>query len=217
MKIACNQPNFIPWAPYFDLISKVDIFFILDTVQPGKKNFIVRNKIVNPNKNLIKWITVPIEKKLKYSPMYENKLLIDTKINHYNIIKNNYIKFINDKKDKLLSKICLENNSKYFSEYNFNIIKEICKFIGIKTKFKLFSEYFQKDVLQNKTTDYLVKDIIKREKATTYINFQNGIEKKIKPYDDEIFFKSNSVSLIKQNPYFFHQKINLVMSILFYI
>ena len=50
MKIACNQPNYIPWYPFFHLIQSVDKFFILDVVKPGKKNYIVRNKIISNKK-----------------------------------------------------------------------------------------------------------------------------------------------------------------------
>ena len=53
MKIACNQPNYIPWYPFFHLIQSVDKFFILDVVKPGKKNYIVRNKIIS--NNLVKY------------------------------------------------------------------------------------------------------------------------------------------------------------------
>lgn len=113
---------------------------------------------------------------------------------------------MNDKKEKLLKDVFLENNEIIFSKYNLYIIKKICKFLNIKTKFILFSKYFDKKVLEKEKTYSLIKEIIKREKVTHYINFQNGIEKKIKPYDDYSFFESNKISLIKQDAKFFYSE-----------
>ena len=65
MIIACNQPNYIPWYPYFHLIKSVDKFFLLDVVKAGKKNFIVRNKILDKNNKEV-WLTIPLKKEEKY-------------------------------------------------------------------------------------------------------------------------------------------------------
>ena len=44
MIIACNQPNYIPWYPYFHLIKSVDKFFLLDVVKAGKKILLLEIK-----------------------------------------------------------------------------------------------------------------------------------------------------------------------------
>ena len=46
----------------------------------------------------------------------------------------------------------------------------------------------------------LLKEILIKEKCKYYLNFKNGIEKKIPPYDDLSFFKKNKIKLLKQNP-----------------
>ena len=61
MKIAINQPNYLPWLPYFHLISSVDKFYFLDNVITANGgSFINRNKLILNNKNY--WITVTVKK-----------------------------------------------------------------------------------------------------------------------------------------------------------
>lgn len=58
MKIAINQPTYLPWMGYFDLIDQVDLFVILDNVQFAKQSWQQRNRI-RTDKGL-QWLTVPV-------------------------------------------------------------------------------------------------------------------------------------------------------------
>ncbi len=58
LKIAINQPTYLPWVGYFDLIDQVDLFVILDNVQFVKQSWQQRNRI-RTDKGL-EWLTVPI-------------------------------------------------------------------------------------------------------------------------------------------------------------
>lgn len=42
---AVNQPTFLPWAGYFELLAKADVFIILDNVQFSKPSWQNRNRI----------------------------------------------------------------------------------------------------------------------------------------------------------------------------
>jgi len=55
VKIACHQPNFCPWFPFFYKMAMVDIFVILENVQFEKNGFQNRYKAGNG-----KWVTIPV-------------------------------------------------------------------------------------------------------------------------------------------------------------
>jgi len=58
LKIAINQPTYLPWMGYFDLIDQVDLFVILDNVQFVKQSWQQRNRIKTANG--LQWLTVPV-------------------------------------------------------------------------------------------------------------------------------------------------------------
>jgi hypothetical protein len=55
IKVACHQPNFCPWLPYFYKMAMVDVFIILLNVQFEKNGFQNRYKTCND-----KWVTNPV-------------------------------------------------------------------------------------------------------------------------------------------------------------
>ena len=58
MKIAINQPTYLPWIGYFDLIDEVDMFVLLDNVQFVKQSWQQRNRIKTAAG--LQWLTVPV-------------------------------------------------------------------------------------------------------------------------------------------------------------
>lgn len=60
MRIAINQPYFIPYAGFFRLLSAVDIFVIYDDVQYSSQSWVNRNKLLNAwgESN---WLTIPLK------------------------------------------------------------------------------------------------------------------------------------------------------------
>ena len=59
MKVVINQPTYLPWIGYFDLIDQADLFVVLDNVQFVKQSWQQRNRIKTPNG--LQWLTVPVE------------------------------------------------------------------------------------------------------------------------------------------------------------
>lgn len=58
MKIAISQSNYIPWAGYFGLISKCDVFVFLDDVQFTSRDWRSRNSIKTVDG--LKWLSIPV-------------------------------------------------------------------------------------------------------------------------------------------------------------
>ncbi|MBC11322.1 MAG: hypothetical protein CMP32_05360 [Rickettsiales bacterium] len=198
MIIACNQPNYIPWYPYFHLIKSVDKFFLLDVVKAGKKNFIVRNKILDNNNKEI-WLTIPLKKEEKYKNICHTYIDESFKKKHLKHILHNYNKSLDVDLKNIIENIYYYD-SLNLHKFNTHIIKTICDFLKIKTKIILISEYLNTNKIVFKDVRTLLKQILLKEKCEVYLNFKNGIEKKIPPYDDLSFFRNNKIKLLKQNP-----------------
>ena len=76
MNCAVMQPNYFPWAGYFNLINKADTFVFLDDAQFSKSNWHNRNSILVKQKKI--WITVPLKKsKLKIGGNFINSSQIN--------------------------------------------------------------------------------------------------------------------------------------------
>jgi hypothetical protein len=58
LKIAINQPTYLPWMGYFDLVDQVDLFVVLDNVQFVKQSWQQRNRIRAGSG--LQWLTVPV-------------------------------------------------------------------------------------------------------------------------------------------------------------
>lgn len=65
MKLAMMQPSFLPWAGYFELMLKSEIFIILDDFQFSAQSFHQRNRLY-VTKSQVGWYTVPVKKKLSF-------------------------------------------------------------------------------------------------------------------------------------------------------
>ena len=58
MKVAINQPTYLPWLGYFDLIDSVDLFVVLDNVQFARQSWQQRNRIKTAAG--LQWLTIPV-------------------------------------------------------------------------------------------------------------------------------------------------------------
>lgn len=59
MNLAINQPTYLPWLGYFDLIDQVDLFVVLDCVQFEKQSWQQRNRIRTSQG--LQWLAVPVK------------------------------------------------------------------------------------------------------------------------------------------------------------
>ena len=65
MIVAIQQPEHLPWIGFFNKMIQCDLFVYLDNVQFKRRYFENRNRI--KTNDGIKWHTVPVNSKGKYS------------------------------------------------------------------------------------------------------------------------------------------------------
>ena len=165
MKISIVQPTYLPWVGYFKMISESDLFIFLDDVQLERRSFQSRNKIL-VNK-LPKLISVPINKKNKF-----DQLINQVEINydgdwvqkHLRTIYLNYKNHPYFDENYLMIKNVLEKNEIKLLDLNCLLIKKICSYLDIKTKFE-FSSNFK---IEKKKSEKIL-GLLKAAGATKYL------------------------------------------------
>ena len=183
MKIAIMQPYFFPYIGYFQLIHSVDIYANLDHVSFMKRSYMVRNKLKND-------VTIG----LQVNNGSQNKKCNEVTVNFENRWIDKTIKTLQtiygrEKNfDCVMDSIILNNfkESKIsVSEFNFNIIKNICSFLDIERNFINTTE----GITDRKKGDGLI-DISKKYGSFNYINAIGGRKLYTKDY-----FLCNNIQL----------------------
>jgi hypothetical protein len=195
MKVGVWQSNYIPWKGYFDYINRVDIFCFYDEVQYTKNDWRNRNQIFG-NDNLF-WLTIPVESKytknkISEVPVQNNKILR----NHFKSIQQSYSKA--PFKTEILELIYDSYHPISpitLSELNHSLLKLICNYIGIKTKFVNSKDY----KLKNTRMDRLIH-LLTQLKSTTYLSGLNA-KNYIIGNEKEFYSKNINLEWIEYGPY----------------
>jgi len=196
MKIGIMQPYFLPYIGYFQLIDSVDVYVNLDHVSFMKRSYMTRNIIkdnvrvgvhvhsASQNKNC-REIYVNFEK--NYNDKFKKTLhQLYSKSPNYNIVN-----------DEIINPCFVDDNIN-ISDFNFNLIKKISKYLLIQTEFIDTSV----GLTNKKKGDGLI-EITKSLNGDSYINAIGGQSL----YDKEYFLENGiELSFIKMsdniiNPY----------------
>ncbi|MDX9973677.1 MAG: WbqC family protein [FCB group bacterium] len=92
MIVAALQPGYLPWAGYFNLMKRADLFVIEDSLQYTKQDWRNRNRIRTREGSAL--LTVPVRKGAVTDRI--NEVLIDNRQpwgrRHWSLIEQNYAK-----------------------------------------------------------------------------------------------------------------------------
>lgn len=165
-KIAIVQSNYIPWKGYFDLINMVDEFILYDDAQYTKRDWRNRNRIKTAGG--LKWLTIPVETKGKYSQAIKDTRISDPQWGkkHWIALVQQYkpARFFNRYKE-IFENLYLNSNERYLSLINYKFLRAVNQIIGIDTTIRFSSEF---DMGEGKTEKLL--NICKACNATTYVS-----------------------------------------------
>ena len=135
MKVGIMQPTYLPWAGYFEMISKVDLFILLDNVQFEKQSWQQRNRIRNASGEML--LTVPVKTAARFP-----QKICDVEINqdsnfarkHIESIRHSYSKTIYF--DEFFPDLCniLKTPTNSLALYNESLIRLICTHLQISTE-----------------------------------------------------------------------------------
>lgn len=201
MKLGIMQPYFLPYIGYFQLLNAVDKYVIYDNIQYTKKGWINRNRILQNGKDLM--ITIPLEKDSDYLDIKDRYLSVGfDKKKLLNQIRESYRKApYFDMLMPLIERIVNYDDTNLF-HYIDNSIREICKYLDIKTEIIISSTL---DIDHSLKGQDKVIAICKELKATDYYNAIGGQEL----YSPEEFKKENiNLYFISSNPIEYKQFAN---------
>lgn len=134
-KIAILQSNYIPWKGYFDLINAVDEFILYDEAQFTRRDW--RNRNCIPTKDGLKWLTIPVEVKGRFTQKIRETKVVDESWGkkHWKTLAQNYAKAPFFKEfEGLLEDLFLNTPDGLLSEINYKFLKALCEILGIRTK-----------------------------------------------------------------------------------
>ena len=173
MKIAVNQPNYIPWLGYFDLIDTVDKFIFLDDVEYTRNSVISRNKISNLS-GKSRWLSLSLNKTSFHDSISQKSLLSSCLDSHLNIISDYYRKspYYEEVYDFLYYNYT-KNNSEKLSQFNADLIKNICELIGISCDFFYSSNIYMCNSVKGTKKIFCLID---KFQYRNYYNFSKGID-----------------------------------------
>ncbi len=168
MIITVHQPQYLPWAGYFDKIDQSDIFVILDNVQFKKNEWQNRNRI--KTSQAWQWITVPI---LHSFPEEIRRIRIDNKTEwgrkHLNTLITNYSKTRFFRDYITFFEDIYNREWDYLVDLNMEIIYYLINVLGLKKEIILSSSL----QLSKEPTGRLI-DICKLIGEDTYLSGQGG-------------------------------------------
>jgi len=161
------QPYLFPYLGYFQLITAVDKFVILDDVNFINKGWINRNRILINGKASM--FTVPLEQ------ASQNKLIKDIQVAKDKKWTNKFLKSIEMAYKKAphfnavypLIKANLEREESSISELIYLGLLDLCKYMNIPTEIEPHAAVYQTAGLHGQDK---ILEICKQSGATQYIN-----------------------------------------------
>jgi hypothetical protein len=184
-RIAIVQSNYIPWKGYFDLISSVDEFVLLDDIQFTRRDWRNRNLIKTPTGR--QWLTVPVKSKGRYRQSIRETNL-DGMLwasNHWRSLHANYRRAPHFKEISNTLMPLYKSSYKTISDLNTVFITEICKLLNISTKIIQSSQF----TLAARKNQLLIS-ICQQAGADTYVTGP-----KAKKYLDENLFRDANIKV----------------------
>jgi hypothetical protein len=186
MKIAIMQPTFLPWLGFFSLIQSVDKFVFLDDVQFDKRSWQQRNYILSDKKPHL--LTVPVMSKGKVNQKI-NEVRVDNTSNfkrkHLSSLHHAYSKTPFFANATSIIQQTYMKEIQFLSDFNIDLISNICTFIDMKTEFIRSSKLN----LAGEKDDKLI-EICKVVNASQYVTVQGSLT-----YLNEKKFARNKIDL----------------------
>lgn len=186
MKIAVQQPNFMPWAGYFSSIISVDIFVFFDNAKFGSKPKRMSRNLINNIDGRKKYLSLDISGTLINKNICDCIILKNCIEKHLLLIKDFYKKapYFIEVYEILVEAYQFKNFN--LSLFNINLIKLICDLLKIKKNFLICSKDFPNKLISSQ--DYII-NIVKNLGGSEYFTPKNGVKNGI--YDIKQFLSQN--------------------------
>lgn len=192
MIVAANQPYFIPYIGFWQLINHADVFVILDDYAYINRGWVNRNRVLSNGEPT--YISIALEK------ASQNKLINETFLSEQDfgkLLKSLhylYHKASNFEEGYHLMESIFASTERNLAKFLQNSMQEISQYLGVTTKFVLSSEMEGNNQYKR---EYRIYDQCARLGADTYVNAIGGTDL----YDFEEFKKRGlTLNFLKTRP-----------------
>ncbi|RUQ81553.1 WbqC family protein [Legionella septentrionalis] len=187
---AIHQPNFFPWAGYFDKIRQADVFIFLDEVAypksgSGSGSWCNRVRLLQGMEPF--WFGLPVQRQsgvqLIKSVRFADKDYHLKKLNK--TLELNYKKYPRYRNAWPLIESLLNYPSDSLVEYNIHAIMSLSKWLGLKTRF-----IRQSELQHQKNSTELLIELVQQVGADRYLcgNGSSG-------YQEDALFKQAGIDV----------------------
>lgn len=189
---AIHQPNFFPWAGYFDKIRRADIFIFLDEVDYPKKGSGTRcDRVKLFNNGQPAWYGLPL-KKQSGRQLVKDMCFVEKNYHLNKLMRSleyNYKQLPSYDAVMAIVEPLLAYESDNLAEYNMNAIQQLSRYLGLSTQFIRQSEVTH----SQKSTELLI-ELLQQVHADTYLcgNGSAG-------YQQDHLFGEKGINLVYQN------------------
>jgi len=186
--IAIMQPYFIPYAGYFRLLAKADMFVVLDTVQFPRRGWVHRNKLLDHQLSP-RWLTLPVQKCARDTAIKDLKFAQDGQsafqsgLSYFPNLETN--EFLLNAQPNFADKLKSLHGSPV--QYLCRLLIDICSILDIPCQMMLASEL---DIPNAQSGQDRILAILKELSATKYINAPGG-----KDLYDKVYFDQQNIEL----------------------
>lgn len=199
------QPYFFPYIGYLSLIAASDKFILFDTAQYIRHGWVNRNRILKPSKDDWQYITAPLEKHQRETPIseiyvrqdgWERKML--AQLQHYRKRSKYYAETIRIVEETLMS----DYPDARITHRIAKSLELICQYIELPLNLSVFTE-MDLQIAPAAEPDEWALNICKAMGATGYVNPEGGLDffdvKKYEDADVAINFIRNNLTAYPQS------------------
>lgn len=194
LKVAIHQPNFMPWLGYFNKMSMVDVFVLLDDVQVPQGKSVASRALIKNNQGEL-WISVPTSNKSARMDYHNIEIVNNTpwKAKTLKTIKLAYQKapYFNTFFEQFAA-VYMTPHENLFN-LNFDILVFLKNSLKLKAELRLSSELTPDPLL---TGDMKILSILEKLSATTYVSGTGGGSRR---YIVESDFAVRKIELVWQH------------------
>jgi hypothetical protein len=198
-RVVIHQANFLPWLPYFSMISLSENFVVLDNIQYKPRYFINRTKIFGTFKKSLSWITIPTDG--TQSSISNEVIIVRNKdfFKAINKVRHNYQHSDYFEYWQSIEEVLCNEKISMLIPLNVNLLKLLSRIIGLETPTIYYSSQILKEPPVSRTDRF--------EKICSAINSNkilSGIGKSKEIHDINylkskgILFQSMNIDVIQE-------------------
>lgn len=134
--LVVEQPNYIPWLGYFDLVDRADVWVWYDDVQYTRRDWRNRNRVAAGGEPI--WLTVPV-----LNQEHQDKLICEIEIDHQQPWVRKHLGTLRHLYraspffEPVFGLVCghLEAAPKLLADLTIGLNEDLCRFLGIGAGF----------------------------------------------------------------------------------